>query len=404
MLLRVTLNKGQVYQVQALKTPNGAEQADLSMTEIISTQPIGVLAGDKCTDVPVDWPACDILLDMMLPTTAWGTEYFTYPFDPKRSGGDLWRIFPLTNTKITLNGQPFGSISPQNSPAWMELDDKSNTQLNGPCHWQFSNPVMMVQYITSLNYDGGDDQGGNQFGDPADVVLEPREEFTTGAIYETPSIADSFNLNFVNVFIDGTGGLQDSLYVDDSLVQKTANPDFLENTAQIPGTNYWVYHISVPPGVHTLSAQTPFSAYAVGYRNYDAYAWACQMGLKILGTKDTIPPLLEGSLSCGELDTSLTDLPDVDSVRSNLANIGDNMSGIGWLYNGRYPDSTYNFDDTVFVNPGQFVSGDSSWPVHIQVKISAILHTGRFTLLTVRATIRRIISITSPIPLPCTRM
>ena len=49
----VTLNKGQVYQVQAMKIANGVNQADLSMTEITSSQPVGVSAGDKCTDVPV---------------------------------------------------------------------------------------------------------------------------------------------------------------------------------------------------------------------------------------------------------------------------------------------------------------------------------------------------------------
>ena len=93
----------------------------------------------------------------------------------------------------------------------------------------------------------------------------------------------TFHLNFVNVFVDGTGGLQESLYVDGNPVKSTANPDFLQNSAQIPGTNTWVYHISVPPGAHTLQALTPFSAYAVGYRNYDAYAWACQLGLKVIG-------------------------------------------------------------------------------------------------------------------------
>ena len=48
----VTLNKGQVYQVQAMKIANGVNQADLSMTEITSSQPVGVLAGDKCTTCP----------------------------------------------------------------------------------------------------------------------------------------------------------------------------------------------------------------------------------------------------------------------------------------------------------------------------------------------------------------
>ena len=68
---------------------------------------------------------------------------------------------------------------------------------------------------------------------------------------------------------------------------------------------------------------------------------------------DKIPPLLQGNLSCGELDTLLTDLPAIDSIRSNLAQFGNDSSGIGWVHGG-YPDTTFNFNDTILAKSAGF--------------------------------------------------
>ncbi|HZV13632.1 MAG TPA: choice-of-anchor D domain-containing protein, partial [Candidatus Kapabacteria bacterium] len=83
------------------------------------------------------------------------------------------------------------------------------------------------------------------------------------------------------------------------------------------------------------------------------------------GTNDTNAPILPGTLACGSLVDTLTDLPDVDSVRSNLAQAGDDSTGIGWVHQGPYPDTTYNFNDAVL--PLSFNPGDSQTVVHIQV-------------------------------------
>ncbi|HET7153484.1 MAG TPA: choice-of-anchor D domain-containing protein, partial [Candidatus Kapabacteria bacterium] len=250
-------------------------------------------------------------------------------------------------------------------------DLRDSAELKAPAHWTFNKPVMMLQYITSEQYDGSDNLTPPR-GDPSSVVLETREQYQTDVVYATPPDSDGYvspdGAQYVNVFIDGgaSGTLQDSLLVDGNLVKHLPPlPYYLKNEVQVPGTTFWALHIQVPGGIHHLRAKTPFSAYAVGFKLYESYAWACALSLKLIGTNDTIPPIFPDSLSCGTLTDTLTDLPSVDSVRSNLAQQGDDSSGIGWVYNGHYPDTTYNFNDTVL--PKTFTPGDSNVVVHIQV-------------------------------------
>ncbi len=360
----VTLNKGQVYQVQAQW--NVDDPQDLSMSEISSNKPVGLIAGSKCADVPTSNCCCDIILEMITPVATWGTEYFTYPFDPPpdREWGDVWRIYPSQdNTKIYLNGTLQGTVGINSNPPWFEITEQNQpVVLNTAAHWSFSAPVMMVQYVTSEGYDG--DLNACTCGDPADAVLETLGEYSTGIVYATPPDSDGFT-NYVNVVIDGTGGQQSSLLVDGQPVTALTAPYYVKNKAVAPDTAFWVYHIQIPGGVHRLSAKAKFSAYGIGTGTYNSYAWPCALSLKVLSL-DTVPPLLQGQLTCGVLDTSLTDYPSIDSIRSNLAQFADDSNGIGWVH-GRYPDSTYNFNDEILADPADYIPGDSTTELNIQV-------------------------------------
>jgi len=79
------------------------------------------------------------------------------------------------------------------------------------------------------------------------------------------------------------------------------------------------------------------------------------------GTGNSIVPhLASNQLTNGVLTTQVTD-------SKGLAKTGDNKTGIGWLYAGPPPDTTYNFNDTVLVNPAGFAAGDTTWQVQVQV-------------------------------------
>ncbi|HZV12855.1 MAG TPA: T9SS type A sorting domain-containing protein, partial [Candidatus Kapabacteria bacterium] len=77
------------------------------------------------------------------------------------------------------------------------------------------------------------------------------------------------------------------------------------------------------------------------------------------GVGDTNAPVLDADqLTNGSLSTILRDT-------AGLAQDGNNKTGIGWIYSGPAPDTTYNFNDTVLLPT--FQAGDSTARVHIQV-------------------------------------
>jgi hypothetical protein len=348
----VVLNKGDVYQMQARKV--AGQLNDLSGTVITSSKPIGVLGGAKCTDIPKTKPACDHIIEMLPPQQTWGTDYFSFPFEPSRRGGDTWRIYPLQDgTDVFLNGSNIASISPSDpATPFLEVDNLSKPELRSASYWHFTKPVMMCQYINGETYDGSD------HGDPSFVVLESKDEFQTGVVFATPPDSNSFT-NYINVMIDGQGkGLQDSLYLDGRKITNLPSGTYnLENKVPIPGTSYYAIHVKIPGGAHKLRSQSGFSAYAVGFKSYESYAWACALALRKV-VPDTLPPLLPGIPDCGELFSSITDKPD-DSVRSNLAQIG-------WMMDPK-PDTTYNYDSLWEATAGSFIPGDSTVDIHVRV-------------------------------------
>lgn len=366
-VVNVTLMKGEVYQMQSWK--NGANPSDFSGTTISSNHPIGVVAGAKCTDVPMGVQACDHIVEMLPPTDTWGKEYFTYPFDPSRQQGDLWRCFALEpGTDVFLNGKNVATIDPTDPVTpYYETDDGQKSELKGASHWQFSKPVLMCQYITGQNYDNPP----ASHGDPSYVVLETREQFERAVVFACPSDKYGF-ANYINVVIDDNAGtltgLRDSLTLDGHPIRSLPSPQYLLSPApqQIPSTNFWVFHVQIPGGVHRLKAQSDFSAYSVGFKDYESYAWATALALKKIGSTDTLHPLIPTKLICGELLDIVQDVPH-DTTKWGLAQFADDGNGIGWLH-AAAPNNTYNFDDVILVAADSgFVPGDSAARVHIKV-------------------------------------
>ena len=176
-------------------------------------------------------PACDFLIEMLPPTSTWGTEYVTFPFEPARRGGDLWRAFALEDsTDVILNDTLVATINVTH-PAhpFYETDNLTRPALRTAAHWQFSKPVMLCQYITGQTYDNSD------HGDPSFVVLESRGQFEKNTTFATPPDANGFT-NYINVVIDGKGqGLEDSLRVDGRLIDSLPAGYTLAATAAVPG-------------------------------------------------------------------------------------------------------------------------------------------------------------------------
>lgn len=362
-VVNVTLMKGEVYQMQSWK--NGSEPSDFSGTIISSNHPVGLIAGAKCADVPITKPACDYIVEMLPPITTWGTEYFTYPFEPARPAGDMWRVFATQpGTQVVLNGTLIATIYPSDPVnPFFETDNGSRPELKQAALWAFNKPVMMCQYLTGQTYDGSD------HGDPSSVVLEPREQFQRDAMLVCPSSGFGYVGTYVNIVVDdsmaGRRGWSDSVLIDGFALYAATTPNVVESSSQVPGTSYRMFHVKIPPGVHHITAQTDFSTYVVGFKDFESFAWPGAMSLNVIPI-DTLPPVLHGSLRCGELFDTIQDAP-LNANVWGLAQFADDGRGIGWLH-GTPPNNTSNFDDAILVpaDSGN-APGDAFHIVHIKV-------------------------------------
>ena len=95
-----TLDRMESIQFKAL----GGNAADLTGTEILSSQPVAVMAGHQCVNVPVGTTACDHLVEQVPPTSTWGTSFLTVPL-ATRTAGDRFRIMAAADsTTVRING------------------------------------------------------------------------------------------------------------------------------------------------------------------------------------------------------------------------------------------------------------------------------------------------------------
>jgi len=92
----ITLNQGQVYQVQA------PDNMDLTGSTIQSSLPVAVFGGHSCANIPESYCCCDHLVEQLPPVNTWGSSFLTIPLSG-RQNGDTFRMLSSqdgTNLKI----------------------------------------------------------------------------------------------------------------------------------------------------------------------------------------------------------------------------------------------------------------------------------------------------------------
>lgn len=135
----ITLNAGQVYQVQGAHT-----QGDLSGTRIYSTDhaclPFAVFMGNSVTNCPsTNTNSSDHTFLQAVPTRAWQSEWVLTP--SFYNDTDIVRVTAKSNsTDVRVNGSFVNTI---NSGQTYEF------QITGPTHLSTTQPALVVQYLRS---------------------------------------------------------------------------------------------------------------------------------------------------------------------------------------------------------------------------------------------------------------
>lgn len=251
----VVLNRFDVYQLST-------NIEDLTGTVIRSSDPVAVMGGQKCADVPslersptggrIGW--CDHLVEMMPPLNTWGQSFAVIPLATRLKGSIVRMMAAENGTRVKFGETP-SDVATLNQGEFVEtvLTDFTEIVATGP--------ILVTQYSPGQAFD-------NVATDPFMMLIPPNEQFLQSYTFATPE--NSFDKHFVNIAVPTTAVssvLLDGVALDASLFSLIGGSGL--SGAQIPITE----------GSHTLTADQTFGIYVYGFNSYDSYGYPGGMAL-----------------------------------------------------------------------------------------------------------------------------
>lgn len=241
----VTLNKGQLYQVQSMNQPM-ASQGDLTGSLITADKPIAFYSGTKSTAVPNQNVSRDHLYEQIPPTSSWGREFYIVPLELRPK--DTYRILAAEdNTVVTIEG--INSKVTLNKGDYKEFDLSESEA----CRIISTKRVLVAQFCRSQSVDGP-----NGVGDPFMIIISPVVQKISDVTFEAYRSNLVTNIFYVNI-ITKTSEVNE-LTLDGYSIKNhfKAFPDGKYSYAQVPVTS----------GTHRLKSNLPeggFLAFVYGF-------------------------------------------------------------------------------------------------------------------------------------------
>ena len=283
----INLNRGESYfnTGTAIGTTG-----DVTGTIITSNKPIQVTNGEKCTNIPPGFYACDHVFEVAHPVQSWGlsTPVANLPF---RSSGTVYRILAFEdNTTVRRNGTVIATINrgQYHEPA----------PLTGNHLFEGDKPIFVVQYMPGQNF------GGGGTGDPAMGNMIPSDQYKLGYTFSTVG-GSQFSQNFVSIYAENSD-IGTSIRLNGVLVPPA---DF----TPIPGTTLSAATVPLTSGSHTTTSANKHGITVEGYNEYDSYLYpggASFTFINVFG--DTIPPECSATRVGDEFQGVTRDTNDID--------------------------------------------------------------------------------------------
>ncbi len=332
-----TLNRGEVLQVISSSDSSLIDQStcvtesspyttikqyclgqELTGTEIHTSAPVAVYAGNECEFVPHYRWACDHLEQQMFPTESWTTQYIAAKMHtPLNTGSteqpNLYKIVALQDeTVITTVPEVNNQSSPFHNQACTGPLDRGEsciieTRDDFILMTNAEHPVMIGQFLVGQDfwginlvpcyagcgsgeicYDAGgycvpSCQGGLQcpegkiclnnmycmgYGDPAFVLIPPVEQYRKEYVFLVPS---TYAIDYLTLL---TTNPSVEITLDGSPLQTSFT--------QIGSRNAYRMEMSISDGAHTLSASSKVGLMVYGYDAYVSYAYPGGLDLSLV--------------------------------------------------------------------------------------------------------------------------
>ncbi len=234
---------------------------DLSGSRVRANHPIAVFGGHVCAYVPYDREACDHLENQMPPLQTWGTNYVTAPLRaPGSTAQNVVRVMAAFDATTVTIDPPQGGVSTLNLNAggWNEFTAST------PFRVSSDRGVMVTQYLSG-QFSTDPPQAA---GDPAMVVLVPREQFRSDYTFVTPTSYNASTMGQSYIMITRTPG--QSVQLDGS--------DVSASWETVGDREVGI--VSVGGGTHQLQASERVGVIVYGLGQFTSYAYPAGLNLE----------------------------------------------------------------------------------------------------------------------------
>ena len=278
----ITLNKGDVYQYQAVNDLTGS-----LVKSITGCSPIAVFSGNtwaaycEAGNNQTNPSGGDNLFQQLFPVTAWGKNFVSAPFYNTLNGNtDVVKIIVSEdNTIVNVNGSTTVAVGTNLSNPYRK-GSVITFYTNEPSVIKASSPIAVAQYQTSQNCNTSNRAPALPYqGDPEMTILNPIEQTLKDiTVYSRLNSVSGVNTNiekyFLNIIIkttDISGFTLDGATIS-SQFKPISNSDY----------SYAVVDVTNSSDQHRLVASGGFVAIAYGYGQVESYAYLAGTDLKNL--------------------------------------------------------------------------------------------------------------------------
>ena len=238
----IILQEGETFLVQSLN--------DLTGLLVASNNPLAMMSGHECTNVPTSTLYCDHLVEQLPPVSSWGRKFAVAPLKG-RQAYDVFRILASENlTMVEVNctvsaDQPtlYNTTSTYmiNEGNFVEFRVSSSQY----CWIEGNDSILVLQYSAGFTADG-------LTGDPTMIIVPAVSQYCKH--YSLPTFEPDDNSvtfsHYMNVFIPQQYYQPNQIFLDN---QQLSSYNLNFTVIKQSGAP-WVYaaQVDLTEGVHTL--------------------------------------------------------------------------------------------------------------------------------------------------------
>jgi hypothetical protein len=255
---------------------------DVSGSLVSADQPVQVIAGAPCDQIPDDAPACDHLEQSVFPAETLGQHYFvaapTGPLGLRVS--HVVRLYGnVDGTTLT-----YSPDAPPGCPTTLDagevvdcgLEDQGfleSTDFEVTGSHEFAVATFMLGGTIVDTMTGSNSDPLTGLGDPSESLIASVEQFRTKYVFLAP---EDYTVNFVDIIAPSATTIAlDGMFLNTALETEIAD-GYGVLRVPLTGVN------PTGDGAHVLTASQPVGLQVLGYGKYTSYQYPAGLNLKTI--------------------------------------------------------------------------------------------------------------------------